>query len=128
MADVVERLKPWATDAVAPPAAEPVAEATQFDLLESYTGSTPDPALSFLADEPSGGSLSQISQRTDPMSAAAEETMPDVDRREIMPNVDRRRLLRPEPDFPLSIVLAVLLPIVLAAAVLVMLVLWQALR
>jgi hypothetical protein len=37
-----------------------------------------------------------------------------------MPAVERRRpILREEHDFPLSIVLAVLLPIVLAAAVLV---------
>ena len=78
--------------------------------MESFAGPIADVSLSFLGDEPSGGSLSQISQRTDPLSAAAQETLPDV---------GRRRLLRPEPDFPLSIVLAVLLPIILAAAVLV---------
>ncbi len=120
MAEVVELLKPWATDAVVPPASESAGEAGQFELLESYSGHTPEPTVSFLGDDPSSGSgLSQISQRTDPLSAAAEETMPEL---------NRRQLLRPEADFPLSVVLAVLLPIVLAAAVLVINVLLQALR
>jgi serine/threonine protein kinase len=110
MAEVVERLKPWATDAVAAPVGEPPSGATHFDPLESLPGPITDNSLSFLGDEPSGGSLSQISQRTDALSEAAQETMPDV---------ERRRLSREEHDFPLSIVLAVLLPIILAAAVLV---------
>ena len=92
---------------------------SHFDPLESLPVPMSDLASSFLGDEPSGVSLSQISQRTDPLSAAADETLPDVE--------PPRRLLRPEPDFPLSIVLAVLLPIVLAAAVLVINVLLQAL-
>ena len=111
MAEVVERLKPWATDAVAPPAGESAGEASHFDPMESFANPPTDNSLSFLGDEPSGGSLSQISQRTDPLSASAQETMPDVER--------RRPLLRDEHDFPLSIVVAVLLPIILAAAVLV---------
>jgi hypothetical protein len=53
------------------------------------------------------------------MSAEGEETMPDV---------DRRRLLRPEPDFPLSIVLGVLLLLILAAGVLVINVVMQVWR
>ncbi len=91
-----------------------------FDPLES---ASPDPAsdlaASFLGDEPSGVSLSQISQRTDPLSSATDETLPDVNRRHVEPR---------EHDFPLAIVLAVLLPVVLAAAVLVVNVLLQAWR
>jgi serine/threonine protein kinase len=112
MAEVVERLKPWATDSVTPgEEGESSGVATHFDPSEQLPGPIVDTSLSFLGDEPSGGSLSQISQRTDPLSAAAQDTMPDVER--------RRPILREEHDFPLSIVLAVLLPIVLAAAVLV---------
>jgi hypothetical protein len=110
MAEVVERLKPWATDGVAPPTGDSSGATSHFDPLEPLPGAVPD-SLSFLGDEPSGGSLSQISQRTDALSAGVQDTLPDVER--------PRRLLRPEPDFPLSIVLAVLLPIILAAAVLV---------
>jgi len=109
MQDVVERLKPWATDSVSQPGGESPSGTTPFGPVESNP--LPDISLSFLGDEPSGGSLSQISQRTDSLSASAQETLPDVDR--------RRPLLRTEPDFPLTIVLAVLLPVVLAAAVLV---------
>ncbi len=111
-AEVVERLKPWATDAVATNSEESAGDRSGHarqqlpiplaDTQPGFFGDAPDPA----EDSPS-----QLSQSTDRMAVTAQETIPDLGRRPVTPD--------DSGDFSLSLVLLLLVPILLAAGVLV---------
>jgi eukaryotic-like serine/threonine-protein kinase len=110
-AAVVERLLPWAAEAVTPTAEEATDDhaghARQLlptPLAETQSGFFGD-ALAGAEDSPS-----QLSEATDPVAAATQETVPDLGRRS-------RPASAETADFSLWLVLLVLVPILLAAAV-----------
>lgn len=104
--DVVRRLAPWASDAV------------KYDISQSVkpAGSAVpslDDTAPGLFDELQVGqdeSPSQISQRTDPVASAAQETLPDFTR--------SPGFIPEEPTVSLSVLVAVVAPLLLAAGAL----------
>ncbi len=111
--EVVRRLAPWATDSVHGTIA-PGGAAT-------LLGGASRPVLPTMADTETSlfdeignahdESPSQISQRTDPVASGDHETLPDLGR---TPQIDSE-----QPEFPLPLVLLVLVPLLLAAGALV---------
>lgn len=105
--DVVRRLAPWASDSV------------KYDITQSVkTTNSAAPSLDDTApglfDELQVGqdeSPSQISQRTDPVASAAEETLPDFTRSPGFIPAD-------EPTVSLPVLIAVVTPLLLAAGAL----------
>ncbi len=113
-ADVIQRLAPWATEAVSTAAHEvghPAAAATAGlrPILPSLSDTQPG-----LFDELPPGhpeeSPSQISQRTDPLASAGHETFRDLDR--------ARDTFRDEPEYPKTLLWLVLVPLLLTAGLL----------
>jgi serine/threonine protein kinase len=105
MTEVIERLAPWARDAVANAvddaargAVPPDFNGTPSDLSDADSG--------FLFGEDAAEGMSQLSQGTDPLASASEETIPDPLRR-------RRR--KDPVRVPTRIVLIALGPIVAIA-------------
>jgi serine/threonine protein kinase len=109
---VIERLLPWALDAVAPDeTGRPIAPPSGGlrPILPSLSDTQPG-----LFDDLSTGhddSPSQISQRTDPVASADHETIPDM-----LPISD---LIPDEPEYSWTLALAVLVPLLLASGLLV---------
>ena len=106
--EVVVRLAPWAADSV------PTEEGgSQSGSLPSVAPSLSDTQpglfddLSLLHDP----SSSQVSQRTDPVASAQHETLPDMER--------PATLIPDEPEYSWTLALAVLVPLLLAAGLLV---------
>lgn len=105
--DVVRRLAPWASDSV------------KYDITQSVKPATaPAPSLDDTApglfDELQVGqdeSPSQISQRTDPVASAAQETLPDFTRSPGFIPAD-------EPTVSLPVLIVVVTPLLLAAGAL----------
>ncbi len=108
---VVNRLAPWATDCVATD-----------DLGQAPAGSGPlRPVLPSLSDTQPGlfddlpighdESPSQVSQRTDPVASAGHETLRDL--------VPGPALVPPEPPHSWALTLVVLVPLLLAASLLI---------
>lgn len=106
--EVVARLAPWAVDSVTAeelgsrlgslrPVAPSISD-TQPGLFDDLS----------LAHDPSS---SQVSQRTDPVASAQHETLPDMDR--------PATLIPDEPEYSWTLALAVLVPLLLAAGLLV---------
>lgn len=106
--EVVARLAPWAVDSVTAeelgsrlgslrPVAPSISD-TQPGLFDDLS----------LAHDPSS---SQVSQRTDPVASAQHETLPDLDR--------PATLISGEPEYSWTLALAVLVPLLLAAGLLV---------
>jgi eukaryotic-like serine/threonine-protein kinase len=112
--EVVRRLAPWATDSIGGTIAE-------LDPEAAPSAGTLRPILPTLSDTAPGlfdemgaahdESPSQVSQRTDPMAAANQETWPDLDR--------ARRVAHHRSEFPFVLALVVLGPLLIAAAALV---------
>jgi serine/threonine protein kinase len=110
--EVIARLAPWAKDSV-----------TTGELGQPIpsTGGPLRPILPALSDTQPGlfddlgsahdESPSQVSERTDPVASAQHETLPDM---------DRRASLSPEdPEYSWTLALVVLVPLLLAAGLLV---------
>jgi serine/threonine protein kinase len=105
--EVVQRLAPWARDAV------------KYDIAQSpHAGRTKAPSLSDtqpgLFDDfqlNQDESPSQISQPTDPVASAAQETLPDFSR--------TPGFIPDEPSTNWAVVVAVVLPLLLAAGALI---------
>jgi serine/threonine protein kinase len=106
--EVVARLAPWAVDSVTAeelgsrlgslrPVAPSISD-TQPGLFDDLS----------LAHDPSS---SQVSQRTDPVASAQHETLPDMDR--------PATHIADEPEYSWTLALAVLVPLLLAAGLLV---------
>jgi serine/threonine protein kinase len=105
--EVVARLAPWAVDSVTsedlgarPDALRHVAPSlsdTQPGLFDDFS----------LAQDPGS---SQVSQRTDPVASAQHETLPDLER--------PATLIADEPEYSWTLALAVLVPLLLAAGLL----------
>ncbi len=107
---VITRLAPWATDAVptddlSPPTA---AGGPLRPILPSLSDTQPG----LFDDLPLGhdDSASQISQRTDPVASSGHETIPDL-----VPNLD---VPASEPQYSWPLVIAVLVPLLAAAGLL----------
>ncbi len=107
--EVVSRLAPWAKDSV-----------TAYDIGQGSGGglrpivpSLSDTQPGLFDDLPLGSddSPSQVSQRTDPVASAEHETLPDLGR--------RPSLVGSEPEYSKALVLAVLVPLLFAAGLLV---------
>jgi serine/threonine protein kinase len=109
---VVERLLPWALDAVAPDATgRPIAPVSGGlrPILPSVSDTQPG-----LFDDLSSGhdeSPSQVSQRTDPLASADLETIPDM--------LPTHELIPDEPEYSWTLALAVLVPLLVASGLLV---------
>lgn len=110
-AEVVTRLAPWATDFVATD-----------DLGQAASGGGPlRPILPSLSDTQPGlfddlplgldESSSQFSQRTDPVASSGHETLPNL--------VPRPGATPPQPQYSWALALVVLVPLLLAAGLLV---------
>ncbi len=107
---VITRLAPWATDAVPTDDLSP----------PTATGGPLRPILPSLSDTQPGlfddlplghdDSASQISQRTDPVASSGHETIPDL-----VPNLD---VPANEPQYSWPLVIAVLVPLLAAAGLL----------
>lgn len=112
--DVIKRLAPWAKESIATAADDlgspaPSGSAALRPFLPSLSDTQPG-----LFDEIAGShdeSPSQVSQRTDPVASAENETLPDLD--------PAPELIPPEADFPLTLTLVVVVPLLLAAVLLV---------
>jgi serine/threonine protein kinase len=109
--EVVRRLAPWAADSVKTAVGEAGTAAGQGPLRPM----TPDQADTQPGwfDDVDGldeDSPSQVSQRTDPVASAEHETLPDIGR--------STGPVAPEPDFPLTLTVLVLGPLLIAAGVL----------
>ncbi len=106
--EVVTRLAPWAVDSVASEDG-----GSQAGSLASVAPSLSDTQpglfddLSLMHDP----SSSQVSQRTDPVASAQHETLPDMYR--------PATLISDEPEYSWTLALAVLVPLLLAAGLLV---------
>ncbi len=108
-ADVVRRLAPWAHDSVNYDAEQPTSQE-----LRAIAPSLSDTQPGLFDDLPLGhtdDSASQMSQPTDPVAAATQETLPDF---QGFPD-----LVADEPQYSWPVVVAVLVPLVLAAGALV---------
>ena len=118
-ADVVERLAPWVRDAVANAVtdAERGLAPPDLGIVPSELGDTDS---GFLYGDDGGDGISQISQGTDPLGSASEETLPDAPRR-------RGRRIREPVRVPNSIVLCTIGPIVAVSLVLLLCMLAKAL-
>jgi eukaryotic-like serine/threonine-protein kinase len=118
-AEVVRRLAPWAKDAVPPG-----------DLVGAAGDGTLRPAASPDSDTPASlfddlavgadASSSQISQRTDAVASAGQETVPDMGHVPV--------LLEDEPEYSKPLVWLFLVPLLLAAGLLVASMVMLALR
>ncbi len=110
--EVVERLRPWAAEAVATNAEEQ-AGTTSGHARQPLPVPLADTQPGFFGDavEPGDDSPSQLSQSTDRMGVTAQETLPDLGR--------RAGATSEAGDFSLSLVLLLLVPLLLAAGVLV---------
>ena len=125
-AEVIRRLAPWARGSLSPAISDVVRDANGPQPL--LTGgfsptSTPGAEAGFFGDalEPSEESPSEVSQATDPVSAALEETLPDY-----QPARDPRP---PKPSHRGAwLVALVLTPLMLAAGLLLALLVLQSLR
>ena len=111
--EVSERLRPWATDAVATNPEESAGDRSgharqqlPIPLADTQPGFFGDAA------DPAEDSPSQLSQSTDRLAVTAQETIPDLGRRGVTAADD-------SADLSLSMVLLLVVPIVLAAGVLV---------
>lgn len=109
--EVVARLAPWAVDSVA--SDDPGSTSDTAGTLRPVAPSLSDtqPGLFddwSLAHDPSS---SQVSQRTDPVASAQHETLPDLDR--------PATRIPDEPEYSWTLALAVLVPLLLAAGLLV---------
>ncbi len=110
--EVVERLRPWATDAVATTAEESAGTASGH-ARQQLPIPLADTQPGFFGDGSDGAedSPSQLSQSTDRMAVTAQETLPDLHR--------RTAIGAESGEFSLWLVLLLLVPILLAAGVLV---------
>ena len=110
--EVVERLRPWATDAVATTAEESAGTASGH-ARQQLPIPLADTQPGFFGDGSDGAedSPSQLSQSTDRMAVTAQETLPDLHRRTAVGTESG--------EFSLWLVLLLLVPILLAAGVLV---------
>ncbi|MGD9723425.1 MAG: serine/threonine-protein kinase [Pirellulales bacterium] len=116
--DVVERLRPWAKEAVSSlqnkgPALPVDAVLTIDEPLRPMAPSQSDTLPGWFDDIVGGSedSASQVTQRTDPVASAEHETLPDV--------VRAARAAAQEPDFPWALAVLVLVPLLAAAGALV---------
>jgi serine/threonine protein kinase len=111
-AEVVERLAPWAGDSVAG-AVRDVGRASSGGPLRPLPPSQSDTQPG-LFDDVIGAdeSPSQVSQRTDPMASAESETLPDV-------SGQPRTAPAGEPEFPLTMAVVVMVPLLVAAGMLI---------
>ena len=111
-ADVVRRLAPWASDSVATPD-DGIRRTARGALRPKLpTQSDTEPGLFDELAPAHEDSPSQVSQRTDPVASAEHETLPDLERASPL-------AIRGEPEFPLTLTLLVLVPLLAAAGLLV---------
>lgn len=108
MPEVIERLAPWARDAVAN-AVDDAAKGAAPPDLSGGPADMPGTDSGFFFGEELADGMSQLSQGTDPLASASEETIPDPLRR-------RRR--KDPVRVPTSVVLFTLGPIVAMATIL----------
>ncbi len=110
--EVCQRLRPWAKEAVATNQEESAGDRSGHarQHLNAALADTPG----FFGDAQDGAdeSPSQLSQTTDRLAVTAQETIPDLDRRPSPGNESG--------DFSLPLVLLLLVPVLLAAGVLVL--------
>ncbi len=107
--EVVRRLAPWAKESVVGAVREATKPALPVDRKRASSQSDTQPGwFEDLGSNPDDSS-SQVTQRTDPVASADHETLPDID----VPN-----LLPGESEFPLALAVTVLVPLLVAAAVL----------
>jgi serine/threonine protein kinase len=112
-AAVVDRLAPWAGDAVTSAASEGrQSGATSPTMLRPIPASQSDTQPGWFDDlmDGSDDSPSQVTQRTDPVASAEHETLPD--------DVVAPATAHAEAEFPLTMALVVLVPLLVAAGVL----------
>lgn len=106
-AEVIERLAPWARDAVTNAVDDAAKDMTPPEVNAAATGMGGDEPDFFFGDEITEG-MSQFSQGTDPLASASEETLPGM----------LRRRRRPPVPVPARVVLLTLGPIIATAIVL----------
>jgi serine/threonine protein kinase len=126
-AEVIRRLSPWARVSLSPSLGDAIREGNDSRQLVSGPfgpNLAPGAGAGFLGDavEPSEESPSQVSQATDPVSAALEETLPGYQVKRVRPAREKRS------SRAVLLVALVLAPVMLAAGLLLTLLALEALR
>jgi serine/threonine protein kinase len=108
--EVVRRLAPWAKESVVGAVHEESQPAPPAELKRASSQSDTQPGWFEDLGSSTDDSSSQVTQRTDPVASADHETLPDIDVPDLLPG---------ESEFPLALAVVVLVPLLVAAGVLV---------